>query len=91
MEQFAHGRLFDDAPGVHDSDALTAARHHAKIVGDEQNGQAELRHQATVSAAVSVLESLHRAPLSAHQRLSRSGSPASAIAISTRCRMPPLN
>ena len=45
LEEFAHGRLFDNATGIHDRDAFTAAGDHAQIVRDQQHGQAKLRYQ----------------------------------------------
>ena len=40
-EELAHRRLFDDAAGVHDDDALAELGDDAEVVRDEQDGQAE--------------------------------------------------
>ena len=40
-KQVAHCRLFDDAAGVHDGDAVGHLRHDAEVVRDEQQRQLE--------------------------------------------------
>ena len=50
LEEFAHRRFFDHAPGIHHGHAFATARDHTKIVGDKQNGQAELFDQGAYQA-----------------------------------------
>src|SRR5262245_50567359 len=40
-EEIAHGRLLDDASGVHDGDAIRHLRHDAEVVRDEEQREPE--------------------------------------------------
>ena len=44
-EQVAGRAVFDDAPGVHDPDALAHAGDHAEVVADQQDGRVDARAQ----------------------------------------------
>ena len=44
-EELARRATLDDAPGVHDHDAVGDFRHHAQIMGDQDDGRAEVTTQ----------------------------------------------
>jgi hypothetical protein len=79
--------LLDDAPAVHDRDPVGELDEQRDVVGDEEDGEAQLaareswrricRRITTSSAVVG------------SSRMTTSGSRARAIAIMTRWRMPP--
>ena len=87
-EEVEHRRLFDDAPGVHDDDALAELRDHAEVVRDEQDSQAEALLQDASSSMICAWMVTSRAVVGS-SAMSSSGSHESAMAIITRWRIPP--
>ena len=90
LEELARRRALDDAAAIHHRDAVGVVRHHAEIVGDEQQRRAglalQLRQQVEDLRLHGDVERGGRL-VGDHSR----GSQASAIAIITRWRMPPEN
>ena len=84
-----HRRLLDDPPGVHHGDAVGHLGDDAEVVRDEQQRQVELLLQLAQQVENLRLDR----DVERRRRLvgddAATGWHASAIAISTRCRMPP--
>ena len=88
-EELPDGRLLDDLPRVHDDDAARHRRHHAEVVGDEQDRRA--RGSAEVAAGASRICAwmVTSSAVVGSSAIRSRGRHASAIAIMTRWRMPP--
>ena len=82
VEQLA---LLDDAAGLDHRDAVADRLDHRHLMGDQQDGQAELAVDVARAARGSSASSPDRAPRSPRRRAAPSGSVASARAMPTRC------
>ena len=76
-------------PGVHDEHAVGDVGDDAEVVRDQRRSPCRAARGCRASGRGSRPGSSRRAPSSARRRSSTFGSHASAIAIITRCRMPP--
>ena len=81
----------DDHAGVHHVDALAHAGDDAEVVRDDDHRRVRLGARRLRAARGSAPGSSRRALSSVRRRSAASGSHASAIAIITRCRIPPEN
>ena len=81
--------LLDGAPGVHDHDPVGEVGDHAEVVRDEQDRGADLGRAGRAARRGCRPARSRRARWSARRRPAACGRQATAIAIITRCRMPP--
>jgi len=87
--EHARGRAcFDDPAAIHDQDVLAHVRHDCKIVGDEQQGRVVSMTRSRRSTRIWACTVTSRAVVGSSAMI-RSGSHASASAITTRWRCPP--
>jgi hypothetical protein len=82
--------LLDHLPAVHDGHLLADLGHHRQVVGDEHQADPGLAAQRASSRRIWSWIVTSSAVVGSSHRMS-SGSQDSAIAIITRCRMPPEN
>jgi len=90
VENLAHTGGFDEPPGVHDLHAVAEARHDAEIVRDVKHRHAELALHLFINSRICActVTSSARGGFVGDQEL---GRVMRAIAIITRCRIPPEN
>ena len=88
-EDLVHGGVLHDAAGVHDGHHVGVLGHHAQVVRDEQDRHAVLGLQLRRAVRGSAPGWSRPGPSSARRRSAVAGCSARAMAIMTRCRMPP--
>ena len=79
-----------DAAAVHDRHPITELGHDPEAVRDRRTVRSNSRTRPVISARICACVDTSRAVVGS-SAIRRSGSPASAIAITTRCRIPPLS
>ena len=84
----AHGSLLDELSLEHDGDAVGRFRDDAEIVGDQQQRQVE-RVFISRSSSSTCAWIVTSSAVVGSSAMTSGGRQASAIAIRTRCRMPP--
>src|SRR5437867_10151316 len=79
-----------DLAGVHDRDSFARLRHHAEVVGNQDHGQVKLPAEPLEQVEDLRLIITSRA-VTGSSAITSFGLQARAMAIITRCRMPPEN
>ena len=88
-EKLVDGRFLDDRPGVHHAHAVGDLGDDAEVVRDEQDGKLSRdRRSSSISSSICAWIVTSSAVVGS-SAISSSGSHARAIAIITRCRIPP--
>jgi len=90
IEQGVDIRLFDDLAGIHDGDAFSHLCHHTQIVCDQNDGRPISRRRSRIRSRICAWMVTSKAVVGS-SAISSSGTQASAIAIMTRCAIPPDN
>ena len=78
----------DDLAGVHDRDPVGDLDQQRQVVRDEEDGEAALALELWICCRISRWTTTSSAVVGSSM-ITSSGSSASAIAMITRCRMPP--
>jgi len=88
-KEFIHGAILDDLPGIHDSRELRRLRDDAQIVGNQDNRSPTSPFSLLIRSGSGPVWS-RQVPFVGSSASMRRGLHDSAMAIITRCLIPPL-